>query len=433
MEKQAVVLIHGIGEQLPMESLRRFVQTVWSTDTNVHRQGGQATEFWSKPYPLSQNFELRRLTTAENKAGIRTDFFELYWAHLMHGTKLRHVLTWTKTLLWRWPWTVPAHLHLVYGVLLALLAFGTFMVYQATSAQKSGTALFPAWVPWTLAASVVPAIYGVLERVVGDAARYLHPAPENVQRRHEIRAAGVEVLKALHEPKRGYKRIIVVGHSLGSVIGYDVLYHAWAEYNADKPTTVPAKYEALTDLEHLVAGAETSNSLDVSAFRRAQRRYLKELTDNGARWRVTDFVTLGSPLAHAEILLARDAHDLESKFKDRELPKCPPVLEREIHGGKELRRFSYPVEKPERTPHHAAVFGPTRWTNLYFPCWFIVWGDMIGGPLRRIFGAGVSDYKISTSLRLGFLSHTLYWTRDGRKNQHVRKLREALDLADERD
>ena len=32
MAKQAVLLIHGIGEQRPMETLRAFVDEVWSQD-----------------------------------------------------------------------------------------------------------------------------------------------------------------------------------------------------------------------------------------------------------------------------------------------------------------------------------------------------------------------------------------------------------------
>ena len=85
MPKQAVLIIHGIGNQRPMDTLRQFVRTVWSDDASLHRDHAQAAGMWSIPYPLSQNFELRRLTTAENKAGLRTDFFEFYWAHLIQG------------------------------------------------------------------------------------------------------------------------------------------------------------------------------------------------------------------------------------------------------------------------------------------------------------------------------------------------------------
>ena len=102
--RQAVLLIHGIGEQKPMDTLRGFVRTMWRTDESVQRQHGSDRDgVWSKPYTLSENFELRLLTTAENAAGIRTDFYEFYWAHLMQGTKIGHVVAWAKTLLLRRP------------------------------------------------------------------------------------------------------------------------------------------------------------------------------------------------------------------------------------------------------------------------------------------------------------------------------------------
>ena len=58
-------------------------------------------------------------------------------------------------------------------------------------------------------------------RFVGDAARYLSSSPSNIKMRQEIRSEGVQLLRKLHE--QGYGRIVVVGHSLGSVIAYDIL------------------------------------------------------------------------------------------------------------------------------------------------------------------------------------------------------------------
>ena len=48
---------------------------------------------------------------------------------------------------------------------------------------------------------------------------------ENVAARQTIREAGVDLLTKLHG-SGNYDRIIVIGHSLGSVIGYDVLNYA---------------------------------------------------------------------------------------------------------------------------------------------------------------------------------------------------------------
>lgn len=58
-----------------------------------------------------------------------------------------------------------------------------------------------------------------------DAARYLNAAPANIAERHAIRRDGIALLKKLHDPASGYDQIVIVGHSLGSVIGYDMLKH----------------------------------------------------------------------------------------------------------------------------------------------------------------------------------------------------------------
>ena len=427
MTKQAVLLIHGIGEQKPMESLRSFVDAVWTTASGgLHQNYPGANAHWSKPYKLSKSFELRRLTTPENAKGIRTDFFELYWAHLMHGNRVGHVLSWARMLLWRYPWTVPKHLRLVYGLLIVLFVLGAFFVYQAL---VSDDAMLPKAVSGLAAVVVVPLITAVIANIVGDAARYLNPTPANVNRREEIRAKGFEVLKKLHDKRNGYDRIIVVGHSLGAVIGYDVLYHTWSEFNRSSGTNAGKTMDALNALEavarDLVDGKGSHSLYDVQ---KAQRAYYEELKANGGQWRVTDFVTLGSPLTHAEVLLARDADDLREKQRSRELPRCLPELETSRHKPPK-RLFSYLPDKDERVPHHAAVFAPTRWTNLYFPARFIVIGDMIGGPLARVFGKGINDVPVSTRKLFGFFSHTFYWKPDG-KDVHIEKLRDALNLLD---
>ncbi len=422
--KQAVLLIHGIGEQKPMDSLRGFVEAVWTTATNLHKDYKGSNIYWSKPYKLTNTFELRRLTTPENKAGIRTDFFELYWAHLMHGNKLRHVFGWLRPLLIRWPWKVPAHLQLVYWVLLSLISVGIFFAYQATMFNEP---LLPPWLSGVAGVTVLTVITGILENIVGDAARYLHPAPTNVQRRNEIRAMGVEVLRSLHE--RNYERIIVVGHSLGSVIGLDVLYHTWIEFNRDTKGAQAPKMDKLNELEQLARDIVDKKDYSADLVQSAQHAYFHELKSNGGRWRVTDFVTLGSPLAHAEVLLAHDRGNLKRKIEDREIATCLPALEASLHKPPK-RLFSYPPDKEERIPHHAAVFGPTRWTNLYFPCRFLVWGDLVGGKLKQVLGEGVNDRPVRTGRWLGLLSHTNYWKLHG-TNQHVEELRCTLNLLDQ--
>jgi hypothetical protein len=430
--KQAVLLIHGIGEQRPMDTLRGFVDTVWTSHTEIQNPhaGGDT---WSKPDSVSESFELRRLTTPQNTAQIRTDFFEFYWAHLMHGTSYGHLLAWARSLLWRNPATVPRHLRLIYWVLIAaaIIAIG-FATYGAVSAGYKENPLIPAWSSGLISLAIVPVVGFVLRKIVGDAARYLHVAPPNIQRRHEIRQAGVKLLTALHQ--RGYERIVLVGHSLGSVIGYDILTYAWAAVHTDH-TPGTAKTDALNELERQVVAPVPQDTPE--AFRRAQRQYVEELQANGNPWRVTDFVTLGSPLAHAEILLAKDRAELGKKQGDREFPTCPPRTETIQRDGQRLTRFSFEPDgkptNPFRVAHHGAPFAATRWTNLYFPSRVIAWGDLVGGPLSPLFGHGVRDIPVQTQMRGGFFSHTLYWKRpkDGQA-AHIDALRDVLNLIDQR-
>lgn len=402
--KQAVLLIHGIGEQRPMSTLRGFVDAVWTRNQPVHHPHIPAAEtLWSKPDAVSGNFELRRLTTPQNRANIRTDFFEFYWAHLMQGTTLGQVGAWASALLLRSPASLPKHLRPLWAALVfvLLVTAGGFVYAQQHWKEDH-------WPAVLFGIVIGPLLAWVLTAIVGDAARYLNPAPGNIQARTEIRKAGIEVLRELH--KRGYDRIVVVGHSLGSVIGYDVLTHYWVEHHM-MATGVGAAADALEECARTGEGDT----------QQLQRAYFNKLRASGCPWLVTDFVTAGSPLAHAEILMARDEKDFRTRVAGRELPRCLPQLEG--------TRFTF----GNGTPHHAAVFAPVRWTNLYFPNCLILGGDLVGGPLRRLFGNGIKDVEVSTSQRFGLLSHTLYWSMGKESSPaHVEALRDALDLADDR-
>ena len=111
------------------------------------------------------------------------------------------------------------------------------------------------------------------------------------------------MLKKLHESGE-YARIIVVGHSLGSVIGYDILTYAWPEYARKADLTKPNP--ALDEIENTIQ----QTKFDIDKFQVDQRKLEAEQRANGCGWLVTDFVTAGCPLTHSELLLAYDAADL---------------------------------------------------------------------------------------------------------------------------
>ena len=428
-KRQAIILIHGIGEQHPMQNLRAFVEAAWARNPGAKHDFAKAGS-WSHPDDVSGGFELRRIATSRNKDDVLSDFYEFYWAHMMSGNELGHVWDWARTLLRRNPFGLSPTLRLAWFVLVIAGIVGLALAINSAMGG-SGFLPIPSWVSLILTVAVWPALSGILRTFVGDAARYLRPAPGNIDVRHRIREAGVKLLDALHE--RGYDRIVIVGHSLGSVIGYDMLRHGWARRYQRYGVDPKLQEEAAAELERL-AYAEP---FDAAAYRAAQARYGESLNAAGLAWKVTDFVTLGSPLTHADVLLAADAAELTLRQAERELPTCPPA--REIRGERPAsfryrKRFPpLPGRKNGRwhdVPHHAALFAPVRWTNLYFPTHGLLWGDPVGGPVAPLFGGGVRDVAVETGRNGGRLSHTEYWNAesDTVPGSHVEALWAALDL-----
>jgi hypothetical protein len=270
---------------------------------------------------------------------------------------------------------------------------------------------------------------------VGDAAVYLSASPRNVAARNDIRAAGVALIERLHT-SGNYDRIMVVGHSLGSVIGYDVLSYAFQRHNERHGSPRDPGGEEMEAAERAAAalgGSGSASEADLCQWRQATTDLWLEQRRNGFPWLVTDFVTLGSPLAHGDILLASNRSDFCRRIKDRELPTCPPVTEK---GG----RFSYPdnyktaagERRTLRILHYAALFAVTRWTNLYFLSSWLLKGDLVGGPVAAVFGQGVRDIAVQTAAWKGWLAHTRYWSRDlrdaGKPGSPTECLHRAIDI-----
>lgn len=426
-KKQAVVLIHGIGEQRPMATLWKLVQTVWLNDP---RPDGKPRAVYSEPDEMSGIFELRRLSTNENIHGKRTDFFEYYWAHLMHGNSFGHVVGWMARLALRPRAQVPASLVKAWRVLQApLFLTGVLIVLLAVAALRAlldhtMTASFTAMV--TLVALLWIAILVAeklfLTPVLGDAARYLSREAGDIQRRQDIRAKGLALLEELHASGK-YDRIIIVGHSLGGVIGYDLITHMWGRANRrmDRPGPIQ---DALAASEDAAAALHLKpDDADVrERWRIAQRRVFDALRDapvgdEKPLWLVSDFVTLGAPLAHAQTLLAETLEEFTESLERREHATNPPQFESFPEG---VQRFTYcrqygladdPHAGP-RAPHNAAVFSAVRWTNVYFPAQGILRGDLVGGPAAPVFGPGVEDIAARAPKFGGWTPHLQYFQVD---------------------
>lgn len=445
--RQAVILIHGIGEQAPMANLRGFVDAVLD-------QGDSGSlvdaKYYSKPDMIADNLELRRLVSAGGR-NRRTDFYEFYWAHLMPTATWDRLASWYWVLMARAPQHVPAQIMPLYagswiGLIVvlgfAVVQMGQFMAGEPIAASPLDRA------PW-LALAIVAALSALFRSYVGDAAVYLSPRPPNIEARQKIRASGLALVEKVVQSGR-YDRVVIVGHSLGSVIGYDVLTFAWQRHcdrlrdhmsaawrRGDFP---PRETKAMRAAEHLAkAIRDTPNPTPdqmarfAADWRRASGLVDMEQRANGDGWLITDFVTLGSPLAHGALLLARDRADFERRARERELPHCPPV--RELTG-----RFSFrhrDIDNKGRPQNawvlnDAAVFAVTGWTNLYFPCRFVLKGDIVGGPVAPLFWPGVRDIAVATRTWGGWLAHTRYWQRNPADTDPatapVTRLRAVLNL-----
>ena len=452
--RQAVVVIHGIGEQKPMKTLRAFVDTLfdawlgatprpsWWERVNGRRRHPEQEpppRFFSKPDRLTDTLELRRLSSRPPNVPIQTDFYELYWAHLMQGTVWSHIVAWLRVLMFRVP--IGAHVRVKlmwvasWGAFAAIayLAFQNRLTFSTPEFLGYGAAGVLAWV-------VIRALGGLGLSYVGDAARYLSPRPQNIDARKNIRNAVIQLLTKLHEesPIR-YGRIIVVGHSLGSVIAYDALTHLWQQRHStiakprpfDQPKMETVRKAGTSLDEAAVNPTAASATVDclLDKYRIAQRELLAEQQELGVNWRISDLVTLGSPLAHACFLLADDRLEWQDLLHQRVYPTSPPQLEDPRDENQLTKHFAFTDANNFKLMilHHAALFACTRWTNLYFP------SDPIGGKVAgsKNFGYGIKDVPL---VPIGWLtnwapvSHTRYWDRS--ETEAVRALWEALDLAD---
>jgi hypothetical protein len=443
--RQAVVLIHGIGEQQPGEMLYSFL----GSGVLGKNEAGS----WIKPDRLSESFELRMATLSADHQRPTTDVYEIYWAHVIRDTTINQLASWlgglmlswplrwpwrrqwNKSVKWLWNWNIPKPI-IPLWLLLWVLLLGIGLAFIGT-VVKAGWA---GWILWIISLPLVAFIVKNLWQNIGlplainylgDAARYLQPHPDNIAHRQAIRREGVRLLEKLHESGK-YDRVVVVGHSLGSVIAYDILTHAWAKMNALhlSPTSRSrANGEGPFQSLRRVEKAAAENLNDVVRAQSLQHDAWKGMRVNTQPWLVTDLVTLGSPLTYADFLITRGFRPFMKSKRNRSLPICPPWLEvkgPDTHASRNRPyprlRFSYEqryIADLDGQPYtftlcdHAALFAVTRWSNVHTPSaqWGLS-GDLVSGPLgdEEHFGRWILDRTIDP--QVARFMHTWYWDKD---------------------
>lgn len=468
--RQAVVIIHGMGEQRPMSTLRGFVTSILNYEKSHHEDPEKEMKkrtFWTKPDRINDSYELRKVSS-KGREYVRstTHFYEYHWAGNMRDTTLRHVIRWFRSLMWSRENFCIAQWRLKI-LWVALWAGTVFWFYQLIQTIIDLKQSYNEWVfnmdtfnggHWQWGVLLLPlmliAFSRIMVHIIGDAARYLRVDVENIAQRETIRKNGVDLLKALHK-SNDYDRIILVGHSLGSVIAYDIVTYLWIEFNKSIRLDIDINskvvdtnewgYEFgnlkfpdqdLTKMEELskVLKDDPNNKELLLKFQNIQSKLWLKLQHNRKGWLISDFITLGSPLTHGEILMADKKADFDLRKEEREYPTCPPKPDGE--------NYSYENGDDQRFLHHATPFAVTRWTNLYFP------GDFIAGKVAPQFGYGISDIKVNYKQNLFWkllsyispLTHTHYWkassTPQGinmeREYHIIEELYNAMRIADEK-
>ena len=144
ISRTAVVVVHGMGEQLPLETLYRFVKTALPKVGNQRR-------YYSRPERLTDNFEARRclaprIPMVGRPVHGQVEFFEYHWSYRMTGNKLGDLIPTTVRLLLRWPWKVPHGLRGIWVVawaVLTLLAVGATMIVRQVTVDDWTVAGLP--------------------------------------------------------------------------------------------------------------------------------------------------------------------------------------------------------------------------------------------------------------------------------------------------
>jgi hypothetical protein len=241
--RTAVVIVHGMGQQRPLDTLKKFVCTA------LKPVGGGWNYYYSRPTEVTDSYEARRYIARRVNGPNGTveqwpaEIFEYHWSYLMTGNKLADLLPQTFRLMVRRARNVPPQLlgawRLAWFLLVAALAAATsvFVYRDAISPRLlafagSAAALTVIGVAWRV-------LSGVIAGSFVDVVRYLDTAPRSYEARRMIRGGMTDLLRRLHEDD-AYGRIVVVAHSLGGFIAYDGMTSLWDEVHnvhADlKPT-----------------------------------------------------------------------------------------------------------------------------------------------------------------------------------------------------
>ena len=346
-------------------------------------------------------------------------------------------------------------------------------IYQAAMLSTLAGAALLAAAGWWLNKSF-------LAPVMTDSARMFSNSPVNIPNQNAIRERGMKLLRGLHAPQKSlhdphevqppYDRIIILAHSLGTVVAYRLLAHYWGRVFEELDVYSDAAQQAAKTVQDVAGkidprGAMLSGTEQralLPEWREAVRSYWKALNPalgSHSAWKISDFVTIGSPLTYAALLMEEHDRDFKEQVEAyKRYPTSPPQVVSQD-------RDSIFLKLPRTRPYHAALFAATCWTNLYFPNKGLANGDLIGGPLheapgetlkpgdpqpaRKSLGPGILDVNLEHDNSVEGFTHSEYWRWPDRAQRlqrpwptppgsppklpppHVAAMRDALNLFDD--
>ena len=266
--RMAVIVSHGMGEQVPFETLNAVAEALWKQQSTAPMDASNArVRYVAFGDDWLPRVELKLDTPGGSECTVH--LYEVYWAPLTEGkvtardaigflvgAGLRGIRYCARGSFDRWMFgrrvvfALPRRGVVQLGAaLIAFLALllGFLGVAMATVAEivrflhPGATPPPPSWLPdlrdaWMLAALaaslvVFAALRWFLVQSVGDVAAYVsaHRASRFVEIRRAIQDAARGVARNVYAARDGesgapqYAHVMMVGHSLGSVIAYDML------------------------------------------------------------------------------------------------------------------------------------------------------------------------------------------------------------------
>ncbi|KDF01492.1 hypothetical protein Y900_021795 [Mycolicibacterium aromaticivorans JS19b1 = JCM 16368] len=419
--RTAVVFVHGLLERRPMDVLDLLAKTALTPD-------GDRWEYTPQPMEITDSYEARRYAAPSG-----VDLYEYDWSFLMVNGRYAGFIPALARVLIRRPRHVPDELFGIWrvvvltvliplAVIVALFVVGGYFLHTGVAGWIIGVATS------VVVLTVAVAVFRLLPRALTrsflttgfvNVARYFDIAPESHAARRAIRGGLVDLLYTLQQGH--YARVVVVGHGIGGYIAYDALTTLWAEMHELRAASGPAPSRS----------TEADDSTE--DFQRQQFCRWQDLRRLGNPWRITDFVTVGTPMALADVFVARPPI----------LSGCGRVDGRRALFGSLIRRGVVcscpPLDHDSgesTTLGGLSPFAVTRWTNIWFPVRRgAIRGDWFAGALAPLFGTGVRDIAVSGSLPERLtpgLAHTRYfkYPEKDADGDLAFELRKALALED---